>query len=261
MIFKQTFIYIKSCNHCNLKYFGKSCRKTKNLVHKYKGSGIYWNKHLNKHKCNYSTKIIGYFIRKESCKIFCEWYSKTKNIVKSKEWANICNENGLNGGDIFSTLSQEKQDEIREKLRQINLGRKRTEESKEKMRGRIVSEETKEKIRQTLTGFKHSEETKKKQSLMRKGKKAWNKGMTISEETKKKISESLKKNPNLGKYKIGKTHTEKTKNKISNTLKGRVPWNKNRKMLKDYKCYICNINISKSVYTRLHLNPSICLFK
>ena len=45
MIFQPTFIYIKTCNHCGLKYLGKNTKKTKEDVYKYTG-GVRIN-HLN----------------------------------------------------------------------------------------------------------------------------------------------------------------------------------------------------------------------
>jgi hypothetical protein len=92
--------------------------------------------------------------------------------------------------------------------------------------------QTKEKISKSLTGKKQSEETINK----RRGKPAWNKGLTgiYSEETRKKISEANRKrgphseehkqkirDSNKGKNK-GKYHSEETKEKIRNSLKGRI---------------------------------------
>ena len=69
MTFKKTYIYIKICNHCGLKYFGKSCnyRDKKN----YKGGGIYWLRHLKKHNSDIKTFIIKEFENEQKCIDFC----------------------------------------------------------------------------------------------------------------------------------------------------------------------------------------------
>ena len=51
--------------------------------------------------------------------------------------------------------------------------------------GKKLSEETKEKIRQAELGRKFSEETRLKMSIARKGTKAWNKGLKKTKEQKK----------------------------------------------------------------------------
>jgi len=91
-----TRLYIKECSHCKLKYFGKS---TLEDIEKYQGSGVYWQKHLKKHNAKsmhvwnsewfYDTSIIDYGL----------YLSKQLNIVESKEWANLKEEIGLDGGD------------------------------------------------------------------------------------------------------------------------------------------------------------------
>ena len=93
----------------------------------------------------------------------------------------------------------------KEKIKNGNLGLKRSPETKQKMRkpkspeaklhmsiakkGRILSEETKQKMSKSQTGRIHSEETKQK---MRKSSIGKNKGRILSEEHKEKISSSQK---------------------------------------------------------------------
>ena len=40
------YLYVKQCNHCNLKYFGKTVKPT---VEKYFGSGHHWRRHIKMH--------------------------------------------------------------------------------------------------------------------------------------------------------------------------------------------------------------------
>lgn len=88
-----------------------------------------------------------------------------------------------------------------------NLGLKRTEESKQKMRNAWknrspMTEQTKEILRQKALGLKRTEETCIKIGNIHRGKK-------LSEETKLKISNS----------KTGKKLSEETRQKISNAAK------------------------------------------
>lgn len=100
-------------------------------------------------------------------------------------------------------------EETKKILSQKNLGKKLSEETKKKIglasKGRRLSEEARRKIsktvkqswqntetykkhQQSICGHKHSEKTKKKMSEIKKGKPAWNKGITWPEETRKKLS-------------------------------------------------------------------------
>lgn len=100
-------------------------------------------------------------------------------------------------------------DETKEKMRkrmlgiQLTLGMKHTEEAKRKIgdynRGGTISEEQKEKISKTLMGHSVSEETREKLRLSNKGHKPWNTGKQRTEETKRKIAESLRKRNQLKK--------------------------------------------------------------
>ncbi len=94
-------------------------------------------------------------------------------------------------------------DETKEKMRrrmlgvQLTLGYRHTEEAKRKIgdynRGGTISEEQKKQISKTLMGHSVSVETREKLRLSNKGHKPWNTGKQISEETKRKIAESLRK--------------------------------------------------------------------
>lgn len=88
-------LYIKTHNITGLKYFGKTKSKD---PHKYKGSGVYWTNHINKHGYDVTTEILGQFTDIVECKKVAILFSKNNNIVESKEWANLIDENGINGG-------------------------------------------------------------------------------------------------------------------------------------------------------------------
>lgn len=91
----------------------------------------------------------------------------------------------------------------KEKLRQANLGKKQSEETRAKRRGRIpwnkgipMTEEGKQYLREVNLGKKHSEETKEKMQ----GRVPWNKGISVSAETKEKLRQ----------INLGKKHSEET---------------------------------------------------
>lgn len=165
---------------------------------------------------------------------------KILEVTDSESWANCerkwiawakeqgCNlTNGTDGGDGGHSFTLE----ARAKISKAMSGRASCR------KGVNLSEETKEKLRQVNLGKKHSDETKLKVSLSAKGRVAWNKGLTHTEETKAKMSEaqSGSKNHNYGKTgeaascygrtgashpMFGKSHTEEAKQRISAKVAG-----------------------------------------
>lgn len=110
------YLYIKTHNKTGLKYFGKTTRKN---PHTYNGSGVYWKKHLKKHGNDVSTEIIGEFISADECKEFALNFSKKYNITESLEWANLKDENGLDGNPQNVKFTREH----KEKIRKSRLGK------------------------------------------------------------------------------------------------------------------------------------------
>ena len=127
---------------------------------------------------------------------------------------------------------------------------------------RTYKDSTRRKLSIASTNQKVSEETKKKISLKNKGKKLTeehrkkisesNKGKVTSEQTRKKISEnhadiSGDKNPMWGKThskdardkmrkaRLGKKLSKEQCAKVQKALKGKVPWNKGRKLTEEQK--------------------------
>ena len=115
--------------------------------------------------------------------------------------------------------------ETKERLRQVNLGRKHSPETKEKLRkshtGKKLSPEHKEKLRQANLGRKMSPESREKMRQARLGKKhsfehvknvrQANLGRKMSPETKEKIRQAQ----------LGKKHSPEAKNKIGQASLGR----------------------------------------
>ena len=114
-------------------YFGKT---SKDDPFKYTGSGVYWKKHLKKHGNHIETTIIGNFNDEKLCSEMALKFSKDNDIVKSKLWANLREENGFDGaplnhpGHIFTQEQKEilskhsknmwNNDEFRDKMKRIH---------------------------------------------------------------------------------------------------------------------------------------------
>lgn len=88
------YLYVKTHNITGLKYLGKTIKDP--LI--YKGSGLYWTRHIKEHGNNVTTKIIFQTENKELFKKVGIFYSEIYNIVESNEWANITIEEGQGGG-------------------------------------------------------------------------------------------------------------------------------------------------------------------
>lgn len=92
---KPTFLYIKQHTTTGLLYFGKTA-----ALHpeKYKGSGRYWRAHLKKYGDSVETLWYCLFLDQEELSNFAIAFSRQQDIVISPSWANIIEENGLDGG-------------------------------------------------------------------------------------------------------------------------------------------------------------------
>ena len=142
---KPTYLYVKTHKITGLKYFGKT---TKTDPTSYKGSGIYWRKHIRKYGNSVDTEILGLFLTKEECVEFATKFSIDNNIIESAEWANLKLENGLDGSPTGVKFSNEH----KEKIRQSRIGKcfnSFSEETRHKM-----SEASKVKIQKQLAAGK-----------------------------------------------------------------------------------------------------------
>ena len=166
-------LYKKTHNKTGLKYFGKT---TKDDPYTYHGSGKYWKRHLKKHGFDISTEIILQHTDLEVIKELALFYSEENDIVNSKEWANLKEELGTDGGSLKEW---------------------HTEESRKKM-----SDNRKGKVGRPA-GWKHTDKTREKMSksaiargapvgCWKPGAKPWITGKTMTEEHKKKVSEGCK---------------------------------------------------------------------
>lgn len=114
------YLYIKVHNKTGLKYFGKT---EKSDVAKYKGSGIYWRKHINKHGYDVTTRIYFAHDDIELCRTIALKFSMDYNIEYSEEWANLQVENisgAGNKGNRNGMFGRTHTVEVRNKISEIN---------------------------------------------------------------------------------------------------------------------------------------------
>ena len=107
---KPIYLYIKQHSITKLKYFGKTYKDP----NKYMGSGKHWLRHIKKHGINY-VETIWYqlFTDEQELITYALNFSIQNNIVESSQWANLKNENGLDGG--FDKHTQESIEKNRKK--------------------------------------------------------------------------------------------------------------------------------------------------
>jgi len=93
--FLPTFLYIKRHTITGKLYFGKTTKNPET----YKGSGKHWLSHIKKHGTN-DIETLWYCLYndKESIKEASLSFSKLWNIVESKEWLNMIEEDGIGNG-------------------------------------------------------------------------------------------------------------------------------------------------------------------
>ena len=103
---RPTYLYIKEHSITGLKYFGKTTTKD---PYKYKGSGVDWGLHLKQNGKEHviTTHLLGPFTDAADISEFALFFSEEFDIVASKDWANMKEENGLDGGrrDGFGGIS------------------------------------------------------------------------------------------------------------------------------------------------------------
>jgi len=178
--FTPTWLYIKQHNITGLKYFGKTTKDP--LL--YKGSGKYWKDHIKKHGNDISTVWTELFTDKQKLTEYALHFSKQHSIVESREWANLIDENGIDGNVPGSKISEE----TRQKLSAAhkgqlawNKGIPRSQEVKD-----AVSKANKGKVAWNK-GIPQNDKVREAVSIANTGKIPWNKGKGRSEEEKQRM--------------------------------------------------------------------------
>lgn len=224
--FYPTYLYIKTHNKTGLKYFGKTTKDP----YQYRGSGKRWLAHLKKHGTDVLTEVLGYYVTEQECLHTAMAFSKENNIVESVQWANMIDENGLDGGATGRTNYTPMSNDTK---RKISESKKRQTPWNTGLRGQNPgnkhpkTQEQKQKISKSLTGRKRSPESIAKTADALRGRKRpeaaeWMKDRVVSEETKKKMSASQK----------GKVVSKETKNKIREARKLQVITQETKEKLK-----------------------------
>lgn len=90
------YLYVKTHRKTGLKYFGKT---TKDPM-KYSGSGSRWLKHLKKHGHDVETVVVGSFEDQDDATAFALRFSHDNCIVEDDGWANLMEENALDGAPV-----------------------------------------------------------------------------------------------------------------------------------------------------------------
>lgn len=220
------YLYVKTHSKTGLKYFGKT---TKDDPHKYLGSGLYWRKHLKKHGKDYETEIIAEFQDEILCQEFAINFSKENNIVESNEWANLQEENGLDG----APLNHRPHKFTREQLQKMS------ESSRERWQDPTYREKLSKAQSKSWTNERREEQSKRLKGHKRPEHSALMKSRPIpenfkchkkTEEHKKAISRALK----------SKKKSEDHKENIRKALEKKTPeeWEQrkqNRRANSNYK--------------------------
>ena len=215
-----TTLLYKVHNVTGLRYFCKTVSEGIALD-QYKGSGTLWKRHIKVHGNDVTTEIIAQFPDitgwEEAIAPFALKYSRDNDIVADKSWANLIEENGLDGAPPGHKHTDETKAKISaaNKGKQNSLGYKHSTETRAKQseskKGRKRSDETKSKMSASMKGKKHTDETRAKIS-------AANKGRDVSDGTKAKMSAANKGRPSPMK---GKKRSDETKAKMSAAQKGK----------------------------------------
>lgn len=242
----MTKLYIKTHNVTGLKYFGKTVKED---CHKYQGSGKHWIRHIKKHSYDVTTVIHGEFDEtnpiERALLVDCALiFSEVNNIVKSKEWANMIPENGLDGASVKGRINihkgkLEKRIEPEELDEYLEEGwiRGISDEHRGKMSkaatGKTMSAENIAKRSKTNTGSKRSNETKANMSAAQLNMtdetkaKMTNAALNMSDEHKANLSKAAlnrsdEHKANLSKAQTGKPHSAKRKAINSAARKGKI---------------------------------------
>lgn len=212
---KPTYLYIKQHSITGFKYFGKTVRDP----YVYMGSGKRWKSHIKTHGKEHviTCLVFGSYLDKITIQEDALFFSEKLDIVNSKEWANLKQEDGLNGGNwtFHSEEALQKIREARKKQKSYWRGKERSDDTKQKIReARLgvstITEQGRQKIIETLTGRPVSTETRNKMSIIKSGiivdphtaehnQKISNTmiGIIRSNETKQKMSTAKKNRPKV----------------------------------------------------------------
>lgn len=151
------YLLVKEHNLTGLKYLCKKSAHSFAECEKYKGSGTYWKKHLDKHGNDVKTTCIFVTEDKQEFKKTATKYSKEYDVVNSKQWANLCVEEGQGGNTVVDKFEHGNKTSIG--LHQPNVRQKHLDFLKEHIK--IIQPLAAKAAKEKMTGVCKSEEHKK----------------------------------------------------------------------------------------------------
>jgi hypothetical protein len=167
-----TYIYVKQCPCCDLLYLGITTKNLEKDPYCYKGSGVYWKKHLKEKNID-NNEIKNWILHKtqdeKELVDISLYYSKLFNVVKNKKWANLKDEGIHVFNGIISTKNKKGisknnryifvlEEDVHTHLKNgWTLGQ--TKEAKQKRTGKKLSKEIIDKITKSNTGKKRNQES------------------------------------------------------------------------------------------------------
>jgi len=163
---KTVYLLLKTHNKTGLKYLCRHITKYEKTCYNYKGSGVRWTRHLEKHGNNVTTEIIAKCDSIEEAKELGLQYSEKWNIVESEDFANLVPEDGQGGSGPASH-------------RKTYGSRFGYEQEPNRYVGNdnyAKLPEVRQKISERLKGRKFSDEHRQKLSESMMGRTPWNKG-------------------------------------------------------------------------------------
>ena len=135
--FRPTYLYIKQHTITGKLYFGMT---TKSDPIKYLGSGKHWKAHIKLHGEEHVVTLWYFqFTDQKECIEFALEFSGKMDIVRSKDWANLIEENGIGGGERNYTPEECAERSAKMMGKKNGLGSKHTREWCENMIGNKYS--------------------------------------------------------------------------------------------------------------------------
>lgn len=152
------YLYIKQHAQTGLLYFGK----TQQDPISYKGSGLYWKRHLKKYGNAVNTLKVWTFEDQDECTRFAEAFSIERDIVNNPAWANLIVENALGGVPKGTTYIRSEISNTRTAATNRAKAALLTFEERKRMAPDSQSLEARAKLSAAAKGRKHTTETKQK---------------------------------------------------------------------------------------------------
>lgn len=155
-----TYLLIKEHIDTGLKYLCKHDAANFSECENYRGSGTYWKKHLKKHGNKVKTTCLFVTENEKEFREVAKKYSLEFNVIESKEWANLCNEEGQGGNTVVDKKEHGKKTKValhRSEVRKKHLAHLKEQvkisqplaakAAKEKLTGVSKTEQHKENMR------------------------------------------------------------------------------------------------------------------